>query len=152
MLNIFCKNCDYNNKLFSSRQHKNRLLYVMRACGQGHSSIEKLTSLLNMSKPMTEKKLKSTPTAGVINKATGWQAKQYQLGSGLPLKIVKELNLIYNDLSSDSLLTKCLHVKTQNHNESLNGMVWNWILKTHLSYPHLEFWDIWCHCKFQHWF
>ena len=27
-------------------------------------------------------------------------------------------------LSSDELLSKCLHAKTQNNNESLNGNIW----------------------------
>ena len=37
---------------------------------------------------------------------------------------------IFQDLSSDDLLSKCLHGKTQNANESFNGMVWERIPKT----------------------
>ena len=32
-------------------------------------------------------------------------------------------------VAEESLLQKCLHGKTQNHNESFNGMVWNGIPK-----------------------
>ena len=72
------------------------------------------------------------------DKATG--SSTYRPGPGLPVDILKELKPIYNDLSSDTLLTKCLHGKTQNHNESFNGMVWNRIPKTtYLSYQQLEF-------------
>lgn len=72
------------------------------------------------------------------DKATG--KSTYKPGPGLPLNVLKELKGIYNDLSSDVLLEKCLHGKTQNHNESLNGMIWNRIPKTrYCSHTQLEF-------------
>jgi len=43
----------------------------------------------------------------------------YKRGPGLPFSIIAELKPIYNDLSKDELLTKCLHGLTQNANESL---------------------------------
>ena len=49
---------------------------------------------------------------------------------GLPLNIVCKLKPIYNNLSSDTLLEKCLHGKTQNQNESFNGMIWENLRKT----------------------
>ena len=37
---------------------------------------------------------------------------------------LKYLKLIFESLSDDSLLLKCLHGKTQNQNESFNGLIW----------------------------
>ena len=62
------------------------------------------------------------------DKAKGTQL--YKPGKGLPLDIVYKLKPIFQDLSSDDLLSKCLHGKTQNANESFNGMVWERIPKT----------------------
>lgn len=36
---------------------------------------------------------------------------------------------VFQRLSEDSLLEKCLHGKTQNQNESLNGMIWEHVTK-----------------------
>ena len=38
--------------------------------------------------------------------------------------MIKELKPIYNELSWDELLSKCLHGLTQNQNESFNGTIW----------------------------
>ena len=48
----------------------------------------------------------------------------YKHGPGLPLPVISKLKPEYVRLSDDSLLEKCLHGKTQNQNEALNGMVW----------------------------
>ena len=56
--------------------------------------------------------------------------KTYKAGKGLPLAVLQHVKPIFKDLSEDSLLERCLHGKTQNHNESFNGMVWNRIPKT----------------------
>ena len=53
----------------------------------------------------------------------------YKHGSGLPLPIIAKVKPIYQRLSDDGLLEKCLHGKTQNQNESLNGMVWQRVPK-----------------------
>ena len=45
----------------------------------------------------------------------------YKPGTGLQLSVVSHLKPIYIDLSQEELLKKCLHVKTQNQNESFNG-------------------------------
>ena len=37
---------------------------------------------------------------------------------------IKHLNPTFSDLSDDNLLPKCPHVKTQNQNESFNGLIW----------------------------
>ena len=42
----------------------------------------------------------------------------------LPLAIHKVLIPIFKDLSNQDLLKKRLHGKTQNSNESLNGIIW----------------------------
>ena len=56
--------------------------------------------------------------------------KTYKAGKGLPLAVLQHVKPIFKDLSEDSLLERCLHGKTQNHNESFNGIVWNRIPKT----------------------
>lgn len=54
---------------------------------------------------------------------------KYVPGPGLPDHIIKLIKPIFERLSSDDLLSKCLDGKTQNQNESLNGMIWNRIPK-----------------------
>ena len=55
------------------------------------------------------------------------QGKQsYKHGAGLPLSIIAK---VYKRLSEDELLQKCLHGKTQNQNESFNGLIWQRIPK-----------------------
>ena len=52
--------------------------------------------------------------------------KHYVPGAGLPTGITcKHVKPIFEELSSDELLSKCLHGHTQNQNESVNGTVWN---------------------------
>lgn len=43
--------------------------------------------------------------------------------------VIKEVKTVYQRLSQDDLLMKCLHGKTQNHNEALNGMIWQRVPK-----------------------
>ena len=58
---------------------------------------------------------------------------------GLPVEIRKAILPIYNDLTKPELLQKCLHGKTQNANESFNGMIWNRIPKaTHVGLNNLS--------------
>ena len=40
------------------------------------------------------------------------------------IKDEKEVVELFDRLRDDSLLSKCLHGKTQNVNESLNGIIW----------------------------
>lgn len=64
----------------------------------------------------------------------------YKPGPGLPLDIVLLLKPIYEELSADKLLIKCLHGKTQNQNESFNAMIWERIPKnTFVSITQLNF-------------
>ena len=55
----------------------------------------------------------------------------YKPGPGLPISIILKLKSIYEDLSSDKLLSKCLHGLTQNNNESFNMTIWERIPKNH---------------------
>ena len=58
------------------------------------------------------------------------QGKQsYKHGAGLPLSIIAKVKPVYKRLSEDELLQKCLHGKTQNQNESFNGLIWQRIPK-----------------------
>ena len=43
---------------------------------------------------------------------------------GLPSVIRDKIRPIFLDLSDENLLSKCLHGKTQNNNESINNVVW----------------------------
>ena len=44
--------------------------------------------------------------------------------------VLEHLRPIYIDLSSDALLLKCLHGKTQNQNEAFNKTIWDRVPKT----------------------
>ena len=46
-------------------------------------------------------------------------------GTALPLEATKHVKPIFRELQDEKLLSKCLHGKTQNQNESFNGMIWN---------------------------
>ena len=48
----------------------------------------------------------------------------YKNKPGVHVKLRKLLKPVFMNLSSDELLAKCLHGKTQNNNESLNGIIW----------------------------
>ena len=51
-------------------------------------------------------------------------------GKGLPPPVIYHVKAVFDDLSTDNLLRKCLHGKTQNQNEAFNGTIWNRIPKT----------------------
>ena len=59
-----------------------------------------------------------------------WQADKirktsiYSKKVNLPIAIKKILEPIFKELSSDELLGKCLHGKTQNANEAFNSILW----------------------------
>ncbi|GFV75790.1 uncharacterized protein TNCV_1757181 [Trichonephila clavipes] len=61
-------------------------------------------------------------------------------GKELPLEIIKIIKPHYMKLCDKHLLNKCLHGKTQNANESFNGILWKFIpkdifveLQTHIA-------------------
>ena len=43
---------------------------------------------------------------------------------GLAKEVIKHVKPIFEDLSKDDLLSRCLHGKTQHQNESFNGTIW----------------------------
>lgn len=49
---------------------------------------------------------------------------------GLPEKVLSAVKPVYMELCSRELLSKCLHGKTQNANESFNGNIWQRVPKT----------------------
>lgn len=61
------------------------------------------------------------------DKATGLST--FKAGAGLPLNVIKHVKPIYEDLSKDELLEKCVHGKTQNQNEAFNALVWERVPK-----------------------
>ncbi|KAK3751312.1 hypothetical protein QZH41_007109 [Actinostola sp. cb2023] len=63
------------------------------------------------------------------NKDIANKTHLYKPGAGLPVHIINELKPIYARLSDDVLLERCLDGKTQNQNESLNGMIWDHLPK-----------------------
>jgi hypothetical protein len=48
----------------------------------------------------------------------------YKDGPGLPSNVILHVKPIYEDLTKPQELKKCLHGKTQNQNESYNGLIW----------------------------
>ena len=72
------------------------------------------------------------------DKAMG--TSEYKPGCGLSLEIIKHLKPIFNDLSRETLLKKCLHGKTQNQNESFNSLIWERLPKSkYVSLTQLRF-------------
>ena len=64
------------------------------------------------------------------NKDLADKTKTYKPGPGLPIDIIMQLRPIFFELTSDEMLSKCLHGKTQNQNESFNAMIWERIPKS----------------------
>ena len=56
--------------------------------------------------------------------------KNYTPKNKIPVYVKNLLLPIFKDLSDDELLKKCMHGKTQNANEALNGIIWSRIPKT----------------------
>lgn len=60
-------------------------------------------------------------------------------GPGLPLDVIKHIKPIFQELSDDDLLRKCLHGQTQNRNESFNAMIWRRVPKdTYVGFNQFE--------------
>ena len=64
-----------------------------------------------------------------FNKDRANQTNIYKPDPGLPLNVIAELKPVYERLSEDDLLARCLDGRTQNQNESLNGMIWERVPK-----------------------
>ena len=54
----------------------------------------------------------------------GKKGKTYVDKPGLPLAVRNEIMPIFQELSSEVLLKKCLHGRTQNNNEAIIGFIW----------------------------
>ena len=58
----------------------------------------------------------------------------YKSKGDFPINVRRAILLIYQSLCKSDIMEKCLHGKTQNANESFNGIIWNCVLKaTHVS-------------------
>ena len=67
------------------------------------------------------------------------ETTNYKRGSGLPISIALKLRPIFEELSNEYLLKKCLHGMTQNQNETFNAMIWSRIPKsTYVSFSQLQ--------------
>lgn len=55
--------------------------------------------------------------------ATGTLDK-YKPKNGLPDNVLEAVKPVYSKLTDPAMLRRCLHGKTQNQNESFNGMIW----------------------------
>lgn len=74
------------------------------------------------------------------NRDKATNSDTYKPGPGLPLEIVQTLKPIFEELTTDANLSKCLHGRTQNQNESFNATIWDRIPKCrYVSLKHLEF-------------
>ena len=51
-------------------------------------------------------------------------------GIGFSEKVIKAIKHIYEDLTKENILERCLHGKTQDANESFNAMIWERAPKT----------------------
>ena len=56
--------------------------------------------------------------------------ENFKDGPGLPMDVIKHVKPMFEDLSKNSLLEKCLDGKTQNQNESFNNLIWERVPKT----------------------
>ena len=64
----------------------------------------------------------------------------YKAGDGLSKEMIALVKPIYQALMKSEELDKCLHGRTQNHNESLNGMIWQCSqTNTYVSLQKLQF-------------
>lgn len=54
----------------------------------------------------------------------------YKHKNSLPETVMTAIKPLYEDLSCQELLMRCLHGKTQNPNESVNSCIWKTLPKT----------------------
>lgn len=59
----------------------------------------------------------------------------YKHKGGLPLNVMQLVKPIYQRLTDEDMLAKCLHGKTQNCNESLHSLIWKRCPKTTYAGP-----------------
>ncbi|XP_064470221.1 uncharacterized protein LOC135384970 [Ornithodoros turicata] len=56
--------------------------------------------------------------------------EMYKPKAGLPDAVINKVKPVYMELCEEKLLRKCLHGKTQNANESFNGVLWQRLPKS----------------------
>ena len=89
MLNLKC-NCGFLENFYTSKECgksydiNRRIIYSMRSCGQGFSSIEKFTALMNMPKPMTKKNYNAA--VELMSEATSDIANQTMINAANEIK------------------------------------------------------------------
>ena len=67
------------------------------------------------------------------------KTKSYKHKNLLPPAAAAEIKCVFEALSNDSLLMSSLHGRTQNRNESFNGLIWQRAPKTkHSALPTVE--------------
>ena len=62
-----------------------------------------------------------------LDKINGTQKYKYTII--IQLTYFMSFKPIFQDLSKEELLSKCLHSQTQNTNEALNAIIWTWCPK-----------------------
>ena len=73
------------------------------------------------------------------NKDQADNTSTYKPGPGLPISVILKLRPIFEELSHENLLNKCLHGLTQNQNESFNAMIWDRVPKSrYISFSQLQ--------------
>ena len=89
--------------------------------------------------------LRNSPNVLSKDRWYKWQygkrmAHQHIKNLKLPMSIKELLKSIFMELSSDTLLAKCLHGKTQNVSESFNVIVWSKCLKLCFAVQNIFSW------------
>ncbi|GFU79728.1 uncharacterized protein TNCV_4037351 [Trichonephila clavipes] len=94
---------------------------VIAALFHCSSSVEKL---MHGQCPIGKRLLVLLPASTVL-----WLKKPNEKYKGLSNEVLNTIKPTYLELCTKELLTKCLHGKTQNSNECLNGVIWQRVPK-----------------------
>ncbi|GFT49156.1 hypothetical protein TNCV_2835831 [Trichonephila clavipes] len=87
----------------------------------------------------------SVPSEKIVGATTSEHclvAKAKRKYKGLSNEVLNTIKPTYLELCTKELLTKCLHGKTQNSNECLNGVIWQRVPKE--VFVCLKILKIWC--------
>ncbi|GFV56565.1 uncharacterized protein TNCV_213251 [Trichonephila clavipes] len=64
------------------------------------------------------------------NQVVEGSVETFRHSNKLPVAVMDAIKPVFNDLSQPKLLQKCLGVKAQNNNESINSLIWKLCPKT----------------------
>ncbi|GFU43939.1 putative kolobok1-1 nv [Trichonephila clavipes] len=78
----------------------------------------------------------------IVGATTSEHKKPNEKYKGLSNEVLNTIKPTYLELCTKELLTKCLHGKTQNSNECLNGVIWQRVPKE--VFVCLKIFKIWC--------